>query len=249
MRAHGMPTFLAVLAGLLASAVFPVWGQSGVPASSGQNPAGQTPAAPATAPRPEDLEPGVDTSRPATSSPQQASSTSTPAGNPRDARRPPSKSAASGSAADAGAISQSQRESSSAPTAVTPTASTPNTAAAPSATRSPAARPSTATGKAQDRLELDTTQITGNRELPKVLYIVPWKRSDLGDLVGKPVNSLVDEVLAPVDRDVFTRQNRYYDALKPDATKPGPGGAPPGPGAKPLRAARMHAGVTAGFRA
>ena len=47
----------------------------------------------------------------------------------------------------------------------------------------------------QDRLELDTTQITGNRELPKVLYIVPWKRSDLGDLVGKPVNSLLDEVL------------------------------------------------------
>ena len=37
--------------------------------------------------------------------------------------------------------------------------------------------------KGPDRLELDTTDITGNRELPKVLYIVPWKRSDLGDLV------------------------------------------------------------------
>jgi len=72
-------------------------------------------------------------------------------------------------------------------------------------------------GKAHDTLELATTQITGNRELPKVLYIVPWKRSDLGDLVGKPVNSLLDEVLTPVDRDVFKRQNRYYDALKPDA--------------------------------
>ena len=71
-------------------------------------------------------------------------------------------------------------------------------------------------GKAHDSLELDTTQITGNRELPKVLYIVPWKRSDLGDLVGKPMNSLLDEVLTPVDRDVFKRQNRYYDALKPD---------------------------------
>jgi hypothetical protein len=71
-------------------------------------------------------------------------------------------------------------------------------------------------GKSLDRLELDTTQITGNRELPKVLYIVPWKRSDLGDLVGRPVNSLLDEVLTPVDRDVFQRQNRYYDALQPD---------------------------------
>jgi hypothetical protein len=80
-------------------------------------------------------------------------------------------------------------------------------------------------GKAHDSLELDTTQITGNRELPKVLYIVPWKRSDLGDLAGKPVNSLLDEVLTPVDRDVFKRQNRYYDALKPDEAKDGAGAA------------------------
>jgi hypothetical protein len=72
-------------------------------------------------------------------------------------------------------------------------------------------------GKAEDHLQLDTTEITGNQELPKVLYIVPWKRSDLGDLLGKPANSLIDEVLQPVDRDVFRRENRYYDAVKPDA--------------------------------
>jgi hypothetical protein len=77
--------------------------------------------------------------------------------------------------------------------------------------------PGAAAKPAQDRLELDTTQITGNRELPRVLYVVPWKRSDLGDLAGKPANSLLDEVLAPVDRDVFRRQNRYYQALKPDS--------------------------------
>lgn len=70
--------------------------------------------------------------------------------------------------------------------------------------------------KTVDKMELDATSVTGNRELPKVLYIVPWKKSDLGDLVGKPMNSLVDEVLAPVDRDVFKRQLRYYGALKPD---------------------------------
>jgi hypothetical protein len=70
---------------------------------------------------------------------------------------------------------------------------------------------------AQDRIELDATQITGNRELPRVLYVVPWKRPDLGDLTGKPANSLLDDVLTPVDRDVFRRQNRYYQALKPDS--------------------------------
>src|SRR5688572_17226709 len=55
--------------------------------------------------------------------------------------------------------------------------------------------------RTMDRLELDTTAITGNRELPKVLYIVPWKKSDLGDLTGRPTTSLLDEVLAPVDRE------------------------------------------------
>ena len=69
---------------------------------------------------------------------------------------------------------------------------------------------------AMDTLELDTTQITGNRELPKVMVVVPWKRSDIGDLVGRPVNSLVDEALAPVDREVFRREIAYYGALAPD---------------------------------
>ena len=94
------------------------------------------------------------------------------------------------------------------------------------------AGPTPKAGKGNDRVELETTDITGNRELPKVLYIVPWKRSDLGDLVGKPPNSLLDEVLQPIDRDVFLRENRYYDALKPD--KAGPrAGTVPGSGEKP----------------
>ena len=64
-----------------------------------------------------------------------------------------------------------------------------------------------------DRLELDTTVVTGNRELPKVLYIVPWKKSDLGDLPAQPFNSLLDEALTPVDRDVFRREVTYYGAI------------------------------------
>lgn len=66
---------------------------------------------------------------------------------------------------------------------------------------------------AADQMLLDSTSIRGNRELPRVLYIVPWKEPHLGDVVGKPVNSLIDEVLAPVDRDVFLRQTRYFDQL------------------------------------
>ena len=65
-----------------------------------------------------------------------------------------------------------------------------------------------------DRLELDTTTVTGNRELPKVMYVVPWKKSDLGDLPAQPFNTLLDEALTPVDRDVFRREVTYYGAIK-----------------------------------
>jgi len=68
-----------------------------------------------------------------------------------------------------------------------------------------------------DRLQLDTTSIRGNQELPRVLYIVPWKDPSMGNLVGKPANSLIDEVLAPIDRDVFRRQTNYFDQLYTDA--------------------------------
>ncbi len=95
----------------------------------------------------------------------------------------------------------------------------PASAAATAAAGAAAPKPG-APKRVMDRIELDATQITGNRELPKVLYIVPWKQSDLGDLMGRPANSLLDEVLAPVDRDVFRRENRYYDALQPDAATP-----------------------------
>ena len=93
--------------------------------------------------------------------------------------------------------------------------------AKPAAANKPAAKPAAAAkGNAKDRLDLDSTQITGNRELPKVLYIVPWRSAEMGDLVGRPVNSLLDEVLEPVDRDVFRRQNRYFEALQPNEAAP-----------------------------
>ena len=62
---------------------------------------------------------------------------------------------------------------------------------------------------AQDKADIDRTQIIGNRELPKVLYIVPWKKPLPGTLSGRPVASVLDEALAPIDRDVFRRQIQY----------------------------------------
>jgi hypothetical protein len=62
---------------------------------------------------------------------------------------------------------------------------------------------------AQDHADIDKSQIIGNRELPKVLYIVPWKKPMPGDLSGRPLESVLDEALAPLDKDVFKRQVKY----------------------------------------
>jgi hypothetical protein len=99
-------------------------------------------------------------------------------------------------------LAAAQEAAPQAPEADTPP---PEQAAAPDDDRRP---------PAMDHLELDPTAITGNSELPKVMVIVPWKKAGLGDLTGKPANSLLNEVLEPVDREVFRREVRYFEALQ-----------------------------------
>jgi len=73
---------------------------------------------------------------------------------------------------------------------------------------------------AEDRADIDKTQIIGNRELPKVLYIVPWKKPMPDDLSPRPMVSVIDEALAPIDRDVFRRQVRYDALVQPPEPVP-----------------------------
>ena len=83
---------------------------------------------------------------------------------------------------------------------------------------------------AQDRANIDGTKIIGNRELPKVLYIVPWKKPVPSELSGKPVASVLDEALAPVDRDVFRRQVAYdAQVFAAKATPASTAATPPAP--------------------
>ena len=67
--------------------------------------------------------------------------------------------------------------------------------------------------RAEDKLKMDGTAIIGNQELPKVLYIVPWKKSEVPDMNQPPLESLIDEALQPIDREVFQRQVNYHHAL------------------------------------
>lgn len=67
--------------------------------------------------------------------------------------------------------------------------------------------------KAEDRLELDSISIKGSRELPKVLYIVPWKSARLKAFEPRAGSSSFDVEMEALDRDVFRRQVEYYGML------------------------------------
>jgi hypothetical protein len=66
---------------------------------------------------------------------------------------------------------------------------------------------------AEQQLELDGMSVIGNQELPKALFIVPWKDPEAGLAPDRPVNSLVDEALQPVDPEVFRRKLDYFDTV------------------------------------
>ncbi len=160
--------------------------------------------------------PPAATSVPATPAKPPKSTPQAEAGEPRATTSPPAPTAQS----EAGEPRASTP--SPAPTAESE-AGSPRAATSPR----PAAASRAAAGSGQkgpggtDRLELGTATVTGDREQPKVMYIVPWKKSDIGDLAGKPLNSLVDEILAPIDRDVFKREVVYYKAVQADASQNG----------------------------
>lgn len=59
--------------------------------------------------------------------------------------------------------------------------------------------------------ELEGISVIGNRELPQALVIVPWQPPKPGDLNGKPLQSLINEVLGPIDKDVHKRKVSYYN--------------------------------------
>ena len=68
---------------------------------------------------------------------------------------------------------------------------------------------------AQQRLEMEGTAIIGNKELPNVLYIVPWKTAEPVSMDAPPINSVLDDMLNPIERPIFKQQVNYYNELYP----------------------------------
>ena len=67
--------------------------------------------------------------------------------------------------------------------------------------------------QAQDRLELEGTAIIGNKELPNILYIVPWKPVQRFEIETPAVISIMDQKLKAIDRASFKRKIHYHNAI------------------------------------
>lgn len=63
--------------------------------------------------------------------------------------------------------------------------------------------------KAPAAKQLSGMSIVGNDEAPKSLYIVPWKRSEIG--AQATLNKMLTESPVPVDREEFTRQLDVFE--------------------------------------
>ena len=75
---------------------------------------------------------------------------------------------------------------------------------------------SAVSGSAMAQTEIksdESLKIYGQSELPKVLYIVPWKRRQAGEIEMPNSTSLASDVLEPIDPEIFRRQIRYHDLI------------------------------------
>ena len=68
-------------------------------------------------------------------------------------------------------------------------------------------------GQAEQRLEMEGAAIFGNKESPNVLYVVPWRQAKQLTGMVPPEMSTMDELLVPLDRDVFRRRVDWYQTF------------------------------------
>lgn len=65
---------------------------------------------------------------------------------------------------------------------------------------------------------MEGAEIKGNRELPRVLYIVPWKSVERFEIESPPVSSIMEQELKPLERAAFRRRIHYHEAIFSKAT-------------------------------
>ena len=68
-----------------------------------------------------------------------------------------------------------------------------------------------------DRVNLDRTLVSGNQELPKVLYILPWQSKESRPPIDYALVPYSDNIMQRVDPASHTRQLNQLEALRSEA--------------------------------
>ena len=67
-------------------------------------------------------------------------------------------------------------------------------------------------------VEVTGTTIIGTKEAPNVLNVVPWQGRELNadpwDIRPSPAQSVLEDSLQPIDRDVLRREIEYFNLIQ-----------------------------------
>lgn len=65
----------------------------------------------------------------------------------------------------------------------------------------------------EDKITMDSLQVIGNKEMPNILYILPWQTAQLPSMVELPLSGLIQDALQPVDRESMLRRKYYQQVM------------------------------------
>ena len=68
--------------------------------------------------------------------------------------------------------------------------------------------------QAKERIDMEGTAVIGNSEMPNVLYVVPWKKPPEPNLNPELHESLIEDQLRPIDRNVFQKRIKHFYSNK-----------------------------------
>jgi hypothetical protein len=69
---------------------------------------------------------------------------------------------------------------------------------------------------AEDVLESEGTRIIGDSDMPKALYIVPWKKPALPTLSARSITPFVNDALSLIDRESLLFRLKQHEIFHRD---------------------------------
>ena len=69
----------------------------------------------------------------------------------------------------------------------------------------------------EDVIESEGIRIIGDSDMPKALYIVPWKKPALPTLSNRLITSFVNDALSSINRESLAVQIKFNELIQSDA--------------------------------